>query len=639
MSLSMLLDAGRMTHIWTGASRVWRRVGLTIASGPAGTEAPSRTVTRTVTVLTGLAALLIAVAPPITYLSAACSHLLGALEASATLHAAEVAELARLNQAFWELEGVSVSAPSEGRASAERRRVLNAQGQLVIESVPNEELAWPVLPHREPSRNLYEKLGEAEASRSMRRGLVRTLLVALVSACLGGVIFAVLRVLPLRLLNQALERASYLAAHDLLTGLPNRRLFTDRLRQAMALARRDRQPLAVLCLDLDRFKEVNDTLGHAAGDLLLQEVTAHLTAVLRESDTLARLGGDEFAIIQRDTNQPEAADALARRLVAALEKPVDLGNDRASVGVSIGIALIDQNGSGDLHQLLRDADLALYQAKENGRGGYCFYAPEMNRKLQERRAMEADLRNALEQGDFYLAYQPQVCLDTGAITGAEALLRWERPGVGNMPPDQFIGVAEETGLIGPIGSWALQEACREAATWPSELTVAVNVSPVQFRQHGLFDAVVAALESSALPPGRLEVEITEGVLLSDTAETLTTLRRLRGLGVKIAMDDFGTGYSSLGYLQKFPFDKVKIDRSFIRQLGDEPSAGAIVQAVVGMSHALGVHTIAEGVETSVQAEMLRQKGCREVQGYMFGKPMSGGAFISLLPRSASVIND
>ncbi|MBI0538389.1 EAL domain-containing protein [Roseomonas sp. KE2513] len=440
--------------------------------------------------------------------------------------------------------------------------------------------------------------------------------------------------LPLRLLNQALERASYLAAHDLLTGLPNRGLFTDRLRQALALARRDAEPLAVLCLDLDRFKEVNDTLGHAAGDRLLQEVAKRLSAVVRESDTLARLGGDEFAIIQPKARQPEAADALARRLIAALEAPVDLGGDWASVGVSIGIAMVDQSGSADLTQLMRDADLALYQAKEGGRGGYRFFSPEMNRKLLERRALEADLRVALARGDFRLAYQPQVNLESGAVMGAEALLRWERPGVGNMPPDRFISVAEETGLIGPIGTWALQEACREAMTWPDHLTIAVNVSPVQFRQAGLFEAVVSALESSGLAPERLEVEITEGVLLNDTDETLATLRRLRSLGVKIAMDDFGTGYSSLGYLQKFPFDKVKIDRSFVRHLGDDRSAEAIVRAVVGMSHALGVHTIAEGVETAIQADMLRQKGCEEVQGYMYGKPMPAEAFTEMLVRSA-----
>ena len=286
--------------------------------------------------------------------------------------------------------------------------------------------------------------------------------------------------------------------------------------------------------------------------------------------------------------------------------------------------MAETHGQASAVQLLRDADLALYQAKENGRGGYSFFSPEMNRKLVERRALEADLRHALEKGGFYLAYQPQVDLETGAITGAEALLRWERPGIGNMPPDRFLSVAEETGLIGQIGAWTLMQACHEAVSWPEGMSVAVNVSPVQFRQGGLYDAVVAALESSGLAPGCLEIEITEGVLLNDTDETLAILRRLRGLGIRIAMDDFGTGYSSLGYLQKFPFDKVKIDRSFVSHLGEDRSAEAIVRAVVGMSHALGVRTIAEGVETQAQAELLRDKGCEAVQGFLFGRPMSAG---------------
>ena len=607
------------------------------AAVPPGTEeapAPNRAVTYTVTTLAGLAALVIAATIPVTYLSAARYRVLGALEASATLHAAEIAEMARVNPAFWEFEGLRVSAPAQGRASAELRRVLDTQGRLIIESVPGDELEWPVLTHREPVLEDGRLVGHAEAARSMREALETTVLLAIASACLGGLIFTVLRVLPLRLLNQALTRASYLAAHDLLTGLPNRSLFGDRLHQALAMARRESTPLAVLCLDLDRFKEVNDTLGHAAGDRLLKIVAGRMTAVLRESDTLARLGGDEFAVVQPKAVQPEAADGLARRLIEVLEEPIELDGHSVTVGVSIGIAMADQSGSADPTQLMRDADLALYQAKESGRGGYSFFAPEMNRKLRERRALEADLRTALAQGDFRLAYQPQVNLDTGEVTGAEALLRWERPGVGNVPPDQFIALAEETGLIGPIGTWALQEACREAASWPEHVSVAVNVSPVQFRQPGLFEAVVAALDASGLSPDRLEIEITEGVLLKDTDGTLATLRRLREVGVKIAMDDFGTGYSSLGYLQKFPFDKVKIDRSFVRHLGDDRSAEAIVRAVVGMSHALGVRTIAEGVETEEQAEMLRMKGCQAVQGYLFGRPMTAELLTGLFGVSA-----
>ncbi|MFT8246700.1 putative bifunctional diguanylate cyclase/phosphodiesterase [Roseomonas sp. BN140053] len=605
----------------------------TVGAAAALPGTPSRVVTRTVTGLAGLAALLIAVALPVTYFSAARYRMLGALEASATLHAAEIAELVRRNPAFWEFDRLQITV-SRGRDPEERRRVFSSDGRLVMEAAAEEELFWPVLSHEAPVVVDGEEMGVAEAARSLRGPLATTGLVALASTALAGLIFAVLRVLPLRLLNQALARASFLAAHDLLTGLPNRALFADRLGQVLAMARREAEPMAVLCLDLDRFKEVNDTLGHAAGDRLLKVVSARLSATLRDSDTLARLGGDEFAIIQPRARQPEAADALARRLIAALEEPVDLDGHQASVGVSIGIAMADRYGQADPMQLMRDADLALYKAKESGRGGYRFFAPEMNRKLQERRALEADLRVALAQGGFRLFYQPQINLDTGAVTGAEALLRWERPGVGNVPPDRFITVAEETGLIGPIGTWALHQACREAATWPAHLTVAVNVSPVQFRQAGLYEAVVAALKSSGLDPGRLELEITEGVLLNDTDDTLATLRRLRDVGVRIAMDDFGTGYSSLGYLQKFPFDKVKIDRSFIRHLGSDRSAEAIVRAVVGMSHALGVHTIAEGVETHAQADMLQVEGCQDVQGYLFGKPMPAESFAALFRQPA-----
>jgi diguanylate cyclase (GGDEF)-like protein len=636
MSISMLLDSGPVTQLLLRAGRVW---GYLRASPDAETvEAPNSAVTYTVTTLAGLAALVIAATIPITYLSAARYRVVGALEASATLHAAEIAELSRVNPAFWEFEGLRVSAPAQGRASAERRRVFDVQGRLIVESVPGTDLVWPVLSHREPVMEGGHVVGEAEAARSMHEALVTTTLLTLGSLLLGGLLFVVLRVLPLRLLNQALARARFLAAHDLLTGLPNRSLFGDRLVHALALARREAAPLAVLCLDLDRFKEVNDTLGHAAGDRLLKVVSARMAGVLRESDTLARLGGDEFAVVQPKASQPEAADALARRLIAVLEEPVDIEGHRVTVGVSVGIAMADESGSADPTQLMRDADLALYQAKESGRGGYSFFAPEMNRKLQERRSLEADLRVALAQGEFHLAYQPQVDLDTGTVTGAEALLRWDRPGVGNVPPDQFITLAEETGMIGQIGTWVLREACRVAATWPAHTTIAVNASPIQFRQPGLYEAVVAALESSGLAPERLEIEITEGVLLKDTDVTLETLRRLRSVGVKIAMDDFGTGYSSLGYLQKFPFDKVKIDRSFVRHLGDDRSAEAIVRAVVGMSHALGVRTIAEGVETPAQAEMLRLKGCQAVQGFLYGKPMSAGMLLERLLDPANESN-
>ena len=590
-----------------------------------------RTVTWTVTILAGLATIAFTVTPPISLYLASYYYLQGVLETSARLHAAEVTVLARDTPSFWRFNGLRVSAPvseEQSHVEPERRRVYDRSGRLVVESVPPEDLAWPVLSRRAPVKDGDEQLGEAEATRSFRTPLLLTLLLGVGCALCGGVLFAVLRVVPLHLLHQALERARYLSAHDVLTGLPNRSLFGDRLLQALAMARRDNGSMAVLCLDLDRFKEVNDTLGHAAGDLLLRTVSARLRACLRESDTLARLGGDEFAVIQSQVKQPIDIQVLAGRLIAALTEPIPLNGLEASVGVSIGIAV--GNGDSDAGQILKDADVALYQAKEAGRGGFCFFAPEMNARLLERRAMEADLRAALVNDDLFLVYQPQFDALTEQVIGAEALLRWNRPGHGLLPADSFIGFAEEIGLIGPIGTWVLEEACRVAATWPAPLGVAVNISPVQFRIPSFYEALQTALQKSGLAPSRLQVEITERLLMNDTDETLVGLRRLRALGVSIAMDYFGTGYSSLGYLLKFRFDKIKIDRSLVQHLADDPDAVAIMRAVVGLSDALGITTTAEGVETLAQADRVRDEGCRELQGFLYGRPMQRDAFAELL---------
>ncbi|KAA5613865.1 EAL domain-containing protein [Rhodovastum atsumiense] len=614
---------------------------LALVRSFAGSAPPlaDRTVTRTVTILAGLAATAFALAPPISAFFANYSDLHGALRTSARLHAAEVAILAHQNPAFWHFDGARVSAAipadeDEAEPAQERRRVYDRTGRLVLESVPSEDLAWPVLSRRARIMDGRTWLGEAEVSRSFRTPLLETLLLGAGSALAGTLLFIVLRVIPLRLLNQALARASYLAAHDLLTGLPNRGLFADRLEQALALARREGGKVAVLCLDLDRFKEVNDTLGHAAGDQLLRTVTARLRACLRESDTLARLGGDEFAVIQPRARQPDDAQRLSHRLIAALEDPINLNGQQASVGVSIGIAF--GGGESEPGQMLKNADVALYQAKEAGRGGFCFFAPEMNARLMERRAMELDLRSAMANGELFLHYQPQVDVRTGAVIGAEALLRWNRPGYGPIPPTHFIALAEEIGMVGPIGAWVLQEACRVAATWPDPIGVAVNVSPVQFRQPGFHATLEAALRASGLAPSRLELEITEGVLLHNTDATLAGLNRIRALGVRIAMDDFGTGHSSLGYLQKFRFDKLKIDRSFVETLDGDANAAAIVRAVVGLSEALGLTANAEGVETAAQVALLRAEGCTEVQGYLFGRPMPAEAFGQLLRAGGTV---
>ena len=431
-------------------------------------------------------------------------------------------------------------------------------------------------------------------------------------------------------LREALDSAAHMSTHDYLTGLPNRRLYTDRLTQALASARRDDFRVAVMCLDLDRFKEVNDTLGHAAGDQLLRTVSTRLSACLRETDTLARFGGDEFAIVLPFVQSPGGPETLAERLIDAVEMPVELDGSVARIGLSIGIALSDPDIPCEVPQLLKDADVALYQAKETGRGRFCVHIPGMSARMTERRVMERDLRAAVRDRALTVVYQPQVDIATCEVVGAEALLRWNRPGYGPVPPDIFISLAESVDLIGEIGLFVLREACREAAAWPRHVRAAVNVSPVQFRQAGFSDAVAAVLTDTGFQRERLELEITEGVMLSDTEETLAILADLRRMGVRLAMDDFGTGYSSLGYLQKFRFAKIKIDRSFVARLGDDPNAAAIVRAVVGLSEALGVCANAEGIETKAQADMLKALGCREGQGFLYGRPMSAADLRGML---------
>jgi diguanylate cyclase (GGDEF)-like protein len=428
-------------------------------------------------------------------------------------------------------------------------------------------------------------------------------------------------------------RIAYLARHDALTGLPNRTQLMTRMAEALARARRD-APFALLCLDLDHFKQVNDSLGHPIGDRLLREVTARLRAELRENDLVARLGGDEFAILQDKAAQPEAVTSLARRLVAAIGAPCEIEGHRIVVGASIGIALAPQDG-GTAEALLKAADLALYRAKADGRGAWRFFEPEMDARMQRRRQLEMELREALDQGGFELLYQPLVDIATMRLRGFEALLRRRGTDGTLAPPAEFIPLAEETGLIVPLGGWVLRTACAAAARWPESISVAVNVSVVQFRQPHFVDAVAAALAESGLPPGRLELEVTETIMLEDNVATLAQLHRLRRLGVRISLDDFGTGYSSLSYLRSFPFDKIKIDRSFVRDLAERGEARAIVRAIAGLGASLGMRTTAEGVESTDQLTRLRAEGCTDAQGYLFGRPMSLDAAWHLIAEAAA----
>ncbi len=414
------------------------------------------------------------------------------------------------------------------------------------------------------------------------------------------------------------SKITHMAHHDALTDLPNRVLFHERLSEAVARSRRGEE-FALLYLDLDHFKEVNDSLGHPVGDALLREVSMRLRQQVRETDTVARLGGDEFAIIQSSVDLPQDATALSERLIGALSLAYELDGQHVMIGTSIGIVVVPGDGD-DPDQLLKRADIALYSAKADGRGRFRFFEAQMDSLMQTRRMLEIDLRKALIAGEFELYYQPITNIKNGMVTGFEALLRWHHPERGMVPPSEFVPLAEEIGLIIPLGKWVLQQACSDAATWPGPLKVAVNVSVVQFGSPTLVEDVVIALETSGLDPSRLEVEITETVMLDDTDCILVLLHRLRDLGVGISMDDFGTGYSSLSYLRRFPFSKVKIERSFTEGLGRGRDNDAIVAAVTELCKTLGMTTLAEGVETEAQLQMLRGTSCGEAQGYLFSPP-------------------
>jgi diguanylate cyclase (GGDEF)-like protein len=431
--------------------------------------------------------------------------------------------------------------------------------------------------------------------------------------------------------RQQLEaRLTHMAHHDALTGLPNRVLFHQDMDRELARAKRG-ESLAVLCLDLDHFKRVNDTLGHAIGDALLRQAAERLKGCVRETDIIARLGGDEFAIVQLIGEQPRAAILLADRLIAAFAKPFDLEGHQVVVGASVGIALAPSDGL-EAEQLMNSADMALYRAKSDGRGVFRFFEPEMDATMQARRALELDLRKALVEKEFELYYQPIVDLASNQVGGFEALIRWNHPTRGVVPPIEFIPLAEEMGLIAPLGEWVLRQACGEAAAWPENLTIAVNLSPAQFKTKTLAFAVTSALADSGLPPHRLELEITESVLLQDNEATRTTLHQLRALGVRISMDDFGTGYSSLSYLRSFPFDKIKIDQSFVRDMCEHEDSIAIVRAVAGLGKNLGMTTTAEGVETNEQLGHLRKEGCTQVQGYLFSRPLPASQVMPLIEK-------
>ncbi len=433
--------------------------------------------------------------------------------------------------------------------------------------------------------------------------------------------------------KEADERIRYMAHHDALTRLPNRTLLQDRLEQAIAAAERSKKRVGLLLLDLDRFKNINDTLGHSTGDLLLQAVAERLKGHIRDDDTLARLGGDEFIIVLPGMDQVEDAAYVAQKILNAMTQSFSLDGHDLNITPSIGISIYP-NDTQEIEILIRNADTAMYRAKENGRNNYQFFTQDMNTSAFERLLLENNLRHALERDEFVLHYQPQVNVETGCIIGVEALIRWQHPDMGLVAPAKFIPVAEECGLIVAIGEWVLETACAQNRQWQEAgvpaIPVSVNLSAAQFHQQDIQETVAYILQKENLAPCYLELELTEGVIIQDAEATIVTLKALKSIGVQLSIDDFGTGYSSLSYLKRFEVDKLKIDQSFLRDIATDPINAAIAIAIIAMAKALNLRVIAEGVETKEQLMFLRSQRCDEIQGYYFSKPVSADVFMQML---------
>jgi diguanylate cyclase (GGDEF)-like protein len=434
------------------------------------------------------------------------------------------------------------------------------------------------------------------------------------------------------------ERIRYQAYHDPLTGLPNRTRFGESLGEALRRAKRSNSQLALVFVDLDLFKRVNDSLGHDAGDRLLNVIATRIRGAIREVDLLFRMGGDEFTVLLEDLGGPDEAAHVAQRMLEAIGEPVPLHHHEITVSASIGIALYPRDDQ-DGERLLKSADTAMYRAKDLGRNRYAFFAPEMNQRMEQQMLMEGALRRALKQGEFRVYYQPRISAATGRAIGAEALLRWRHPEWGLIEPEQFVPLLEESGLIVPVGDWVLAEACRQARAWQdagTPLRVSVNLSSRQFRSEGLIDSVSGALRASGLAPQLLELELTESLLVDNVERAMRIMGRLKEIGTALSIDDFGTGYSSLGYLQRFPIDCLKIDRSFVRDLATSPKDAAIVDAISALARSLGLGLVAEGVEDAKQAEFLRSRQCTELQGFLFSRPVPAEALTSSLLEGDSL---
>ncbi|WP_075217291.1 putative bifunctional diguanylate cyclase/phosphodiesterase [Mongoliimonas terrestris] len=609
-------------------------------------------IVKIVSVLVGLSALIVAATIPAAYYYAADSRLRGLVEVQAHRLASDINLAARQDPNLWNALASDLPVDpadterfvragledGEGAAGpglhAVQWRLYGSAGNPVAEAGGDHRLAWPVLSATAALRN---GLGRVEVAASEAEVIRYTLLVSIGSILLGVIIHCSLRRLPIALLSRALQQVSYMAEHDALTGLPNRRALLHHLQAAIGASDAGKGgSVAVLFLDLDNFKEVNDTFGHDGGDELIATVAVRLRRALRAEDLIARIGGDEFAIVIRDASSAdEMLDICARLLGAMASREPGQSGSWDVIGLSIGVCLREKDEPVCAPEMLKRADLALYQAKANGRGRACLFEHRLEAAVRARRGLESDLRLALARGDLYLNFQIQADIATFRVVGAEALLRWNRPGHGLVSPAVFIPVAEQLGLMDAIGAFVLRQACHAAVGWPSTRMVAVNVSPVQFRDPGFVETVRAILAESGLAPSRLELEITESLFLKDTADIVATIGRLRELGVRIAVDDFGAGYSSLNYLSRFTFDTLKIDRDFVRSATSTSTALAVLRSMIELGRALGVRVIAEGIETREQLDMLRQTGCREGQGYLLGLPVGPEALMAGLAADPS----
>ncbi len=574
-------------------------------------------------------ALTVSLLPPTIFFYQGKQFLEGSVARSVRLKSIQISALIGRNPELWRFESTRLDDILLAGLEKETYDVITQAGEHATRAGPENQPA-PVFAVEARLYDAGKQVAVLSAHASLLPLLYQSFGLAILTTGVGVLSFIALKTIPTRLIHRAMDNASFLANHDPLTQLPNRSLFSEWLTRSMSEAAHNKTALAVLTLDLDRFKEVNDIFGHAAGDTLLTQVTGRMEDVLEKTDFIARIGGDEFCVVQILVPQPASSARLSEKLVTELSRPFRVGNNELDIGVSIGISVsLEDTRVDDPSLLIRQSDLALYHVKATGRGSYRFFEEKMNEKLVRRRWLEKELKQALAQDGLELHFQPQIDLAQNVVVGLEALCRWNHPEEGWIPPDQFIPIAEDTGLIQTIGNWVIREACKQAMQWPT-LKIAVNVSPLQFRNGDLVDIIRDALALSNNNPNKFEIEITEGLLLQNTEQAIQTLAEIQALGVRIAMDDFGTGYSSLSYLRKFSFDKIKIDQSFVAGIGRGSDAEIIIESVVNLGNALGMISNAEGVETLEQAEWLRHIGCNEVQGYYFGKPMPASAITELL---------